>query len=99
MDEQIMRKIGLIHALAGAIFGVFTAFYFNVPGLTLISVLMIGFVFSYPLYVLTRKIFDLPDKEFSVKVWICKGYFLFFVVWIIVWTLIYNYRLSTSLIT
>ncbi len=93
MDEQIIRKIGLMHALAGAIFGVFTAFFFNVPGLTIISVLIVGLVFSYPLYILTKKTFNLSEKEFPIKSWLIKGYFLFFAFWIIVWTLVYNYRL------
>ncbi len=90
MKHEIERKVSLIHALAGATFGVVSPFLFT-RTLTFVSVIIAGFLFAYPLYILTRRIFNLPEKEFDLKEWLGKGFLYFFAAWILVWTIAYNF--------
>jgi hypothetical protein len=89
---EIERKISLIHALAGAVLGVVFGLFLNPPELTLLSVLLLGFIISYPLKLLTMKFFNLSSEEFLLKEWLGKGYFIFVTVWIMVWVFFYNLR-------
>jgi uncharacterized membrane protein YdjX (TVP38/TMEM64 family) len=91
MEKEVERKIGLVHATVGAAFGVICGFYLN-GGLTFLSVLLLGFIISYPLMPLSRKIFNLSEEGFKMKDWLTKGFFFFFIVWILVWTFLYNLR-------
>ncbi len=81
------RDIAVLHAVAGALFGVVTGLYLRTPGLTLISVLLLGLLASYPLMLLTQKLYW-EDMEF--KAWLGKGFYIFFAVWVIIWTFVYN---------
>jgi hypothetical protein len=89
MEKEVERKISLIHAGIGAIFGVVTPFIIN-RELTFLSVLIIGLIVSYPLRIISMKIFNLSDEDFKIKEWIAKGFLIFFMVWIIVWTFLFN---------
>lgn len=93
MEREIERRISLIHALAGAVLGFASPFIFTTT-LTFASVIIFGFLLSYPLYVVTRKIFNLSEKEFALKDWIGKGFFYFFATWITVWTVVYNFKIA-----
>ncbi|MFQ5815751.1 MAG: hypothetical protein ACE5G7_04565 [Candidatus Hydrothermarchaeaceae archaeon] len=86
-DKEVERKIALIHALAGVILGVFTGSYLDSTDYNLINVLILGLILSYPLMLLTKKLYW---EEMEFKQWLGKGYFIFFAVWIVVWTFIYN---------
>lgn len=92
MEKNVERKIGLLHSLAGLALGIVSGKYLDGPNFNLLNVLFLGFVISYPLMFLSKRLFNLSEKEFSLKDWLGKGYFLFFVVWIIVWTFLYNLR-------
>lgn len=89
MDKNVERKIGLLHSAAGAAAGII----FGLQSLTvdtIIVALAIGIIMAYPLKPLCIRLFNLVEGEFLFKEWIYKGYLLFFVVWIVVWTFVYN---------
>ncbi|NOZ59580.1 MAG: hypothetical protein GXO66_08425 [Euryarchaeota archaeon] len=93
MEYRVERKISLIHAAAGTLLGLVSPFV--IPGtLTLVSVIIVGFLLAYPLYILTKKSFNLSEKEFTLKDWLGKGYLYFFAAWILVWTLFYNFLIA-----
>ncbi len=92
MDMELERRIALIHASFGLVLGLVFGYYFNSPGLTLFSVLLIGFILSYPLKILSMRLFNLSSEEFPLKQWLAKGYFLFMTIWIVVWVFILNIR-------
>ena len=92
MDKDAERKIGLVHSLAGLVLGIVSGRYLDGPNFNLLNVLLLGFVVSYPLMLLSKRLFNLSENEFGLKDWLAKGYFLFFVVWIVVWTFLYNLR-------
>jgi hypothetical protein len=93
MEREIERKVSLIHALVGAVVGVASPFLFT-RTLTFVSVIIVGFLLAYPLYILTRKIFNISEKEFTLKDWLVKGYLYFFAAWILVWTIAYNFIIA-----
>lgn len=88
MDKEIERKIVLLHAAAGIAAGMISGLYFGSTNLTLFSVLFFGVIVAYPLRIISMKLFNF--SEFLLKDWLTKGYLLFFTVWIIVWTFVYN---------
>lgn len=90
MDKRTENRIGYMHALVGAVAGVVSGLYIGGTNLSVINVLAIGIIISYPLMILSKKIFHLSDEEFKLKDWLGKGFFLFFSTWILVWTFIYN---------
>jgi hypothetical protein len=92
MEMETERKIALLHASAGVALGVAFGLYLNTPELTLLSVLLLGFILSYPLKILSMKLFNLSSEEFVLKAWLGKGYFIFITVWIMVWVFVYNLR-------
>lgn len=92
MEMEIERKIALLHAFAGVALGVAFGLYLNTPELTLLSVLLLGFILSYPLKILSMKFFNLSSEDFTLKEWLGKGYFIFLTVWIMVWVFTYNLR-------
>ena len=91
MDMDTERKIVLIHAFFGLILGVIFGYYLDIVG-TILSVLLIGFILSYPLKVLSGKLFNLSNEEFLLKQWLGKGYFIFISIWIVTWILVFNLR-------
>ena len=92
MEPQVERKISLLHSSAGIILGIISGIYIKSGNLNLINVLFLGLVASYPLKILTQRLFNLSAKEFLIKDWLTKGFFLFFTVWIVVWIFIYNLK-------
>lgn len=92
MDIELERNIALLHAFAGVALGVVFGLYLNTPELTILSVLLLGFIISYPLKILSMKVFNLSREEFLLKDWLKKGYIIFVMVWILVWVFIYNLR-------
>lgn len=90
MDKDTERKIALMHAFLGLVLGVGFGNYLETTGLTLLSVLLIGFILSYPLKLLSERLFNLSN--FLLKEWLGKGYFIFITVWIVVWIFVYNLR-------
>lgn len=93
MEKGVERKIGLIHAVAGALVGAVTG-YFHLGGtLNLLGVIMIGIAISYPLKLLTAKLFNLSSEEYKFKDWLAKGFLVFFGVWIVAWTFFYNWMM------
>lgn len=90
MDKEIERKISLLHAAAGVAVGIISGLYLGETNLTLLNVLFFGVVIAYPLRILSVKFFNL--SEFLLKDWLMKGYLLFFVTLIIVWTFVYNIK-------
>jgi hypothetical protein len=93
MEYRVERKISLMHALAGAIFGLASPFLFT-RTLTFVSVIILGFLLAYPFYLITRRVFNLPQKEFTLKDWLGKGYLYFLAAWILVWTILYNFLIA-----
>ena len=90
MEYKVERRISLIHAAAGAALGVASPFL--IPGtLTLVSVIIVGFLLAYPLYIFTRRTLNLSEKEFTLRDWLGKGYLYLFAAWILVWTILYNF--------
>ncbi|MEE9594274.1 MAG: hypothetical protein V3V92_02635 [Candidatus Hydrothermarchaeales archaeon] len=88
MDEKDRdRNIALIHALAGTLLGILTGTYLNDTSYTLINILVYGLILSYPLMLLTKKLYW---EEMEFKNWLGKGFLIFFPVWIVVWTFVYN---------
>lgn len=92
MDMDTERKIALMHAFLGLVLGVVFGYYLNSSDLTLLSVLLIGFILSYPLKLLSMKLFNLSNEEFLLKQWLGKGYFIFITIWIMVWIFVFNLR-------
>lgn len=92
MDMETERKIAVIHASVGLALGLAFGYYLDSSGLTILSVLLIGFILSYPLKILSMKLFNLSNEEFPLKQWLGKGYFIFVTVWILVWIFIFNLR-------
>jgi len=90
MDKEIERKISLLHAAAGFAAGIISGLYFGKTNLTLLNVLFFGAIVAYPLRILCMKLFNL--SEFLFKDWLTKGYLLFFMTWILVWTFVYNIK-------
>lgn len=89
MDREIERKIGIIHMAYGFLLGLIFGLYVH-GTLTFLSLLVLGFVISFPLYHLTRKLFNLSHEEFQLKDWIKKGYYPFLITWVVVWVFVYN---------
>ncbi len=88
MDEKDRdRNIALIHTLAGAFLGILAGKYLNSTGYTFLNVLVLGLILSYPLMILTKKLYW---EEMVFKNWLGKGFYIFFAVWIVVWTFVYN---------
>ncbi len=92
MEMETERRIAILHTFAGVALGVAFGLYLNTPEMTLLSVLLLGFILSYPLKILSMKLFNLSSEEFVLKVWLGKGYFIFITVWIMVWIFVYNLR-------
>lgn len=90
MEKDVERKIGLLHAGAGLVVGILTANMYQGETLEFLQALILGMLFSYPLMPISRKVFDIPEKEFQFKDWLVKGYLMFFGIWIITWTFVYN---------
>ncbi len=83
MDKETERNIALLHAAAGTVFGVISGLFVDWVGLNFLGALTLGFLASYPLMFISRKLFRL---ELEIKEWLAKGFFIFFVVWLVVWT-------------
>jgi len=92
MDKDTERKIALIHAFFGLVLGLVFGYYIDSTGMTIVSVLIIGLILSYPLKILSMRLFNLSNENFLLKEWLSKGYFLFVTVWIVVWVFIFNLR-------
>jgi hypothetical protein len=90
MDKETERRIALLHALAGLGVGVGMGLYYRVEGLTILSVIIIGVILSSPLLLVTRKLFSLAPEEFQPKDWLGKGFFNFFLIWIVTWVFVFN---------
>ncbi len=92
-NKDVERKIAVIHAIAGIVLGVLTGIYFGsaknnpITPINVISLILIGVVLSYPLMLLTKKLYW-PEME--LKDWLGKGFYIFFVFWLVVWTFLYN---------
>ncbi len=89
MKSDVKRKISLAHSLFGLIFGIATAYQINTT-LTFGTTLFIGLLASYPLFIASRKILNLSEKEFMLKDWLSTGFVYFFISWILTWTFVYN---------
>ncbi len=87
MDKEMERNIALLHAIAGAIFGLISGLIVDWQGMNFFGALTLGFLASYPLMFVSRKLFRL---ELELKEWLAKGYYLFFVTWLLVWTFFNN---------
>jgi len=61
--------------------------YLSGPSYTFVNVLVLGLLFSYPLMLITRKLYW---EEMDLKSWLGKGFYIFFATWIVVWTFVYN---------
>lgn len=86
-DKDIERKIALLHAAAGVVLGIFSGIYVGGTNYNLVNVIVLGIVVSYPLMLLTKKIYW-PEMQF--KDWLGKGFYIFFVFWIVVWIFLFN---------
>lgn len=89
MNEEVKRKISLVHWLFGAVFGLVTGIALNTT-LSFGAVLFLGLLASYPLSILTRRFFNLSAREFALKDWLKSGFLYFFIGWIMVWTFVHN---------
>ncbi|MFQ5887223.1 MAG: hypothetical protein ACE5HY_00830 [Candidatus Hydrothermarchaeales archaeon] len=94
MEKDIERKIGLLHALYALVAAFFTdslVASLNLGDLNLLNTLALGFLIAYPMMFITKWLFKLSKDEFLFKDWIVKGFFLFFVTWIFMWTVFHNF--------
>lgn len=82
LDKETERKVGFLHMFLGAIAGVASAFSE--------SGLLVAVVFAWVARILSIGLFKIPPDEFTPKVWIGKGLYLFFVVWLLLWVFVYN---------
>ncbi len=82
MDKETERKVGFLHMFLGAIAGVASAFSENG--------LLVAIVFAWLAKILSRGLFKIPPNEMTPKVWLGKGLYLFFVVWLLLWVFAYN---------
>ena len=62
INKETERYIGLMHALAGAIFGVISGLTLGNGQITFLSTILLGLIASYPLMLISRKIFNLSEK-------------------------------------
>jgi|TARA_B100001971_G_C18114978_1_gene496308 hypothetical protein len=92
MDLDTDRKIALLHTLSGLLLGVGFAYYPEIAGRPILFVILLGLIISYPLRLLSIKLFNLSLEEFTIKSWLAKGFFLFITTWILVWILVFNLR-------
>lgn len=90
MDKKTEEKIVWMHTIAGVVAGVISGLYIKGTNLSIINILAIGIILSYPLSTLSKKFFNLTNEEFKLKDWLGKGFFFFFMTWILIWTFIYN---------
>jgi hypothetical protein len=92
IEKEVERQIAYLHAAYGLIAGIILGLYYNSAGLPFLSVLIWGFVISYPAMIISKSIFKLSAEDFNIKAWIGKGFLYFFSVWIVVWVFVYNIR-------
>lgn len=90
IEKEVERKIAYIHAAYGLVSGIIAGLYYKSPAMPFLSVLIWGFILSYPVMILTRSIFKLSAEDFNIKTWITKGFLYFFSVWVVVWVFVYN---------
>jgi len=83
LDKETERKIGFLHMLFGAFAGVASAFSGD-------GGLLVGLLIAWGAMILSRSLFKVSPEEMTFKVWLGKGFYLFFVVWILLWVFAYN---------
>lgn len=90
IEKEVERQIAFMHAAYGLIAGIIFGLYYRGDVLPFLSVLIWGFVVSYPAMIASKKAFKLSAEDFTIKAWLGKGFFYFFTVWIVVWVFVYN---------
>ncbi|NOZ76923.1 MAG: hypothetical protein GXO65_04455 [Euryarchaeota archaeon] len=90
MDQETERRVALFHAFVGAVVGAWMGFNYHQAGFTFVTVILLGLVISYPLMFVSRKLFSLSPEEFQVKEWLAKGFFNFFMTWLVAWVFAFN---------
>jgi membrane protein DedA with SNARE-associated domain len=92
IEKEIERRIAYLHAAYGLVAGVLFGIYSDSQAIPFISVLMWGFMVSYPGMFITKRMFKLSNEDFNIKSWIGKGFLYFFSVWLVAWVFVYNIR-------
>ncbi len=92
IEKEVERQIAYLHTAYGLIVGIILGLYYNSTAIPFLSVLIWGFVISYPAMVISKIVFKLSAEDFNIKAWITKGFLYFFLVWIMVWVFVYNIR-------
>jgi fructose-specific phosphotransferase system IIC component len=90
MEKGVEKRIVILHSAYGLVLGVLMGLYLREAEFTFLGALLGGIVLAYPLKLLSQRLYNLSEEEFSTKEWLIKGFFSFFIVWIIVWTFLYN---------
>ncbi|MEE8403064.1 MAG: hypothetical protein V3R93_04840 [Candidatus Hydrothermarchaeaceae archaeon] len=90
IEKDVERQIAFMHAAYGLVAGIIFGIYYRGDVLPFLSVLIWGFVVSYPAMIASKKTFKLSAEDFNVKAWLGKGFFYFFTVWLVVWVFVYN---------
>jgi hypothetical protein len=90
IEKEVERQIAYLHAAYGLVAGVVLGLYYNSTAIPFLSVLIWGFIISYPAMIISKSIFKLSAEDFDTKAWITKGFLYFFPMWIVVWVFVYN---------
>lgn len=93
MEQDVDRKIGLLHAVYAVVAAFFTdsiVASLGLENINLLNTIALGFLIAYPMMFISRPLFKLSKEEFRFKDWLMKGFFLFLVTWIVMWTVFHN---------
>ena len=90
IEKELERKIAYLHAVYGLVAGVLFGIFFAGPAIPFLSVLIWGFIVSYPAMLITKNMFKLSDEDYNLKSWLGKGFLYFFTVWLVAWVFVYN---------
>ena len=90
IEKDVERQIAFLHAAYGLVFGIIFGLYYKSVALPFLSVLIWGLAISYPVMIITKRMFKLSTADFSLKTWIIKGFLYFLSVWMVAWVFVYN---------
>ena len=92
IEKTLERQIAYLHAAYGLVAGVLFGIYFSGEAIPFLSVLIWGFMVSYPAMLITKSVFKLSSEDYNIKSWLGKGFLYFFTVWLVVWVFVYNLK-------
>ena len=90
IEKEIERQIAYLHAAYGLVAGILFGIFFDRAVIPFVSVLIWGVMVSYPVMLVTKKMFKLSDEDYNIKSWLTKGFLYFFMMWLVAWVFVYN---------